>query len=84
MKRSTVNRALLTAQEVFTKLGLALPPFAAWTVEDWDTKGCEANEIRECHLGWDVTDFGQNRFEELGRILFTLRNGDNKRYRKTY
>ena len=26
-------------------------------------------------LGWDVTDFGQGRFEEMGRTLFTLRNG---------
>lgn len=84
MKRSTVNKALLTAKEVLKELRLSLPPFASWTVEDWESKGHEADEIRECHLGWDVTDFGQNRFEELGRILFTLRNGDNKRHRKTY
>ncbi len=26
-------------------------------------------------LGWDVTEFGQGRFDELGLVLFTLRNG---------
>lgn len=26
-------------------------------------------------LGWDVTDFGSQSFESLGRTLFTLRNG---------
>ena len=26
-------------------------------------------------LGWDITDFGNDRFEEFGAVLFTLRNG---------
>jgi D-lyxose ketol-isomerase len=26
-------------------------------------------------MGWDITDYGQGRFEELGLFLFTLRNG---------
>jgi hypothetical protein len=26
-------------------------------------------------MGWDITDFGQERFDELGLFLFTVRNG---------
>jgi D-lyxose ketol-isomerase len=78
MKRSEVNRTIARAQEVFAALNLALPPFARWTAEDWKEKGTEADEIRQCMLGWDVTDFGQGRFPELGRTLFTLRNGSSQ------
>ena len=27
--------------------------------------------------GWDITDYGQGKFDELGLFLFTVRNGDN-------
>lgn len=75
MKRSTVNEVIETAKEAFAAAGLQLPPFAHWTVDDWRTKGTEADEIRRCMLGWDVTDFGQGNFPVIGRTLFTLRNG---------
>ena len=78
MKRSTVNRIIETAKEAFAAVSFKLPPFALWTVEDWKTKGPEADEIRLAMLGWDVTDFGQGKFEQLGRTLFTLRNGSSK------
>jgi hypothetical protein len=26
-------------------------------------------------MGWDITDYGQGRFDDLGLFLFTLRNG---------
>ena len=32
--------------------------------------------IVERGLGWDITDYGQGRFDELGLFLFTVRNGD--------
>jgi D-lyxose ketol-isomerase len=37
-------------------------------------------------LGWDVTDFGSDDFENIGRVLFTLRNGKpgEARYPKPY
>ena len=37
-------------------------------------------------LGWDVTDFGSGRFEQIGRTLFTLRNGTTRQpgYTKIY
>ena len=74
MKRSQINSSIETAMEVFNKLGLNLPPFAFWTADEWDKKGKEVDEIRKAGIGWDVTDFGQNNFELIGRMLFTLRN----------
>jgi len=78
MKRSLINQTIELAKEVFASIHFHLPPFAHWTVEDWKTKGPEADEIRKCMLGWDVTDFGQGQFEQLGRTLFTLRNGSSR------
>jgi hypothetical protein len=59
---------------------------AFWTVEQWGTKGSDCDEIRDCMLGWDVTDFGSERFEQIGRALFTLRNGTTRKagYAKSY
>ena len=78
MERSTVNKTIEAAKEAFTSIGFTLPPFAFWTVEDWQSKGPECDEIRHSMLGWDVTDFGQGSFEQLGRTLLTLRNGSTK------
>jgi D-lyxose ketol-isomerase len=33
--------------------------------------------IRDHMLGWDITDYGQGKFEDLGLFLFTVRNGTN-------
>ncbi len=78
MKRSEINQSIEIAKEIFSRLSLRLPPFAFWSAEEWKTKGPETEEIRRAMLGWDVTDFGQGNFKELGRILFTLRNGYRK------
>ncbi len=78
MKRSTVNQTIEIAKEVFAAVGLNLPSFASWTVMDWESKGSECDEIRHSMLGWDVTDFGQGNFDQLGRTLLTLRNGSPK------
>lgn len=70
------------------QLGIHLPAFGYWTPEDWENAGSEADEIRHCGLGWDVTDFGSQNFHKLGRTLFTLRNGlpahKDTRYPKPY
>jgi D-lyxose ketol-isomerase len=85
LKRSVINQSIVLAIEVFAKHNLHLPPFAFWTPAEWEAKGHEADEIRDCMLGWDVTDFGYGQFDFLGRILFTLRNGKGKEpYPKTY
>lgn len=78
MKRSTVNQVIELAKEAFAAVGFKLPPFAHWTVGDWKSKGPETDEIRLAMLGWDVTDFGQGDFSQIGRTLLTLRNGSPK------
>jgi D-lyxose ketol-isomerase len=85
-RRSLVNRAVAEAAEVLAALRIRLPAYALWTPAQWEAAGAETSEIRDCMLGWDVTDFGSNRYEELGRTLFTLRNGrsGDKTYAKTY
>jgi D-lyxose ketol-isomerase len=75
MKRSEVNRSINEADSFFRNHHFALPPFARWTPQDWETLGPEVDEIRERRLGWDVTDFTSGRFEEIGLTAFTLRNG---------
>lgn len=84
--RSLINSSIATASIVLELAGISLPGFAHWSPAQWEATGEEAREIRDCMLGWDVTDFGSDRFHEIGRILFTLRNGRSvdPRYPKSY
>jgi len=75
LKRSIINSSLTRAKHVIEHFGLKLPPFGYWNAADWDNAGVEYDEIRNCLLGWDVTDFGSKDFHKIGRTLFTLRNG---------
>lgn len=86
LRRSVINRSIEEAKDAFRRFNIELPPFAFWTTDDWLRKGPECDEIRDCMLGWDVTDFGSGRFEQIGRTLFTLRNGTGRKpgYPKTY
>lgn len=84
--RSLINRSIEEAKAAFARFGIALPPFAFWSPDEWAGKGPECDEIRDCMLGWDVTDFGSGDFPTIGRTLFTLRNGTTRKpgYTKTY
>lgn len=85
LKRSQINYTVNIAKRVFAEMGLRLPRFAYMTPADWLAAGSEYDEIRDCNLGWDVTDFGRNDFARYGRCLFTLRNGKkNAAYPKAY
>lgn len=75
MNRSEINQLIHEAKAMFHEHRIALPPFGHWTPEYWKTIGPEADEIRECHLGWDLTDFGSGDFHKIGLLLFTTRNG---------
>ena len=75
MKRSEINDIIRDANAVFKERSFYLPPFAYWRPEDWATKGPEVREIVDHGLGWDITDFGQGDYRNLGLFLFTLRNG---------
>ncbi len=75
MKRSEINAIIRDADAFLRLSGFYLPPFAYWTLEDWQSKREEAHEIIDRRLGWDVTDFGQGNYRNVGLCLFTLRNG---------
>ena len=76
MKRSEVNSLLRRSTAFCGRMGFHLPPFAYWSPEDWRNAGVEYDEIRDNQLGWDITDFGQGRFDEVGLVVFTIRNGN--------
>ena len=59
MKRSEVNKALRELEAMCQKYRCYLPPFCHFTPEEWETKGHEYDEVRDCCLGWDITDYGQ-------------------------
>lgn len=87
MKRSEINRIIEGAKELLHEHNITLPPFGYWTPEDWSSKGAECNEIRDCMLGWDITDFGSSQFDKIGLAVFTVRNGhqSKEQYKsKTY
>jgi D-lyxose ketol-isomerase len=75
MKRSEINAHMETALAICSEHGFRLPPFATWGPEEWQSKGIEASGIVRQQIGWDITDFGSGAFDEVGLILFTIRNG---------
>lgn len=73
MKRSDVNEILQAGDAFIRSFGQILPPFAYWSPDKM--RSDDARTIRERGLGWDITDYGQGKFDELGLFLFTARNG---------
>ena len=73
MKRSRINAIMAEADETMRRHGFVLPPFAYWSPEEFRTRAGPA--ITDARLGWDITDYGEGRFDEMGLFLFTLRNG---------
>lgn len=87
MKRSKINKVIRDMEALIKEHRFELPPFASWTAQDWDSVGQEYDEIRDNKLGWDITDFGLGRFDQVGFSLFTIRNGNLKmpdKYKKPY
>ena len=78
MKRSNVNAIMREADTFIRERGFYLPPFAYWTPAEWSAKREEAREIAKNQLGWDITDFGQGRYDTCGLFLFTIRNGSQE------
>ena len=75
MKRSEINAIMAEADGFMRSFGFALPPFAYWTPEEMRARRSEIKGIVSGRMGWDITDYGQGRFDEMGLFLFTLRNG---------
>jgi D-lyxose ketol-isomerase len=82
MKRSKVNDIIRAGDEFIRSFGFILPPFAYWTPEDMRGKRPLIGGVLGARLGWDITDYGQGRFDELGLFLFTVRNGSEEDLRR--
>lgn len=76
MKRSRVNEIMQAADEFIRSFGFILPPFAYWSPEEFKARKGDAAGIINARLGWDITDYGAEKFDELGLFLFTVRNGN--------
>ena len=83
MKRSEINAALREMEGMIREYRCFLPDFCHFTPEDWQTKGHEYDEVRDNLLGWDITDYGLGKFDEVGFSLITIRNG-NLKMKDTY
>ncbi|NDW53687.1 D-lyxose/D-mannose family sugar isomerase [Aliiroseovarius sp. PrR006] len=75
MKRSRINQIMAEADEMIRHYGFVLPPFAYWTPDEFKGKRDVAQNVINARCGWDITDYGDGRFDEMGLFLFTLRNG---------
>ena len=87
MKRSEINKALKEFEAVCEKYHCYLPPFCHFTPEQWENIGHEYDEVRDCMLGWDITDYGRGEFDKFGFSLITIRNGNRAmedKYPKVY
>ena len=87
MKRSEVNKALRELEAMCEKYHCYLPPFCHFTPDQWQNIGHEYDEVRDCMLGWDITDYGLYDFDKFKFSLITIRNGNRameEQYSKVY
>ncbi len=75
MRRSEINAVIHEMEAMCEKYSCFLPGFCRMTPDDWQRAGHEYDEIRDCMLGWDVTDYGLGNFDKTGLGLITIRNG---------
>ena len=77
MERSQINEIVEESDRFIRSFGYVMPPFAYWSPEEMRARVAgDAGSIRANRLGWDITDYGQGKFDELGLFLFTARNGN--------
>lgn len=76
MKRSQVNEILLEGDAFIRSFGYVMPPFAYLSPND--LRNSDHGMIKNRRMGWDITDYGQGRFDDLGLFLFTVRNGQEE------
>lgn len=75
MKRSRINSIMAEADAYISSFGFTLPPFARWSPAEFKARKSEAGNVISARLGWDITDYGAGKYDEMGLFLFTLRNG---------
>jgi len=78
VKRSQVNDIIRAADDFIRSFGYIMPPFAYWSPGEMQDRRSEIGGIIGARLGWDITDYGQGRYDELGLFLFTVRNGSEE------
>ena len=78
MLRSRINELLAESDAFIRSNGFRLPPFAYWSPAELRSRtATDSPMVRDHFLGWDITDFGEGRYKDLGLFLFTVRNGSN-------
>ena len=73
MRRSQINDILERAKAFIDQHQVHLPPFAH--LAPAELANLAGTDVIANGLGWDVTDYGLGKFDEMGLFLFTLRNG---------
>ncbi len=73
MKRTRINEILREGDAFIRSHGVVLPPFAYWSPDA--LRAADHDRIQERRMGWDITDYGAEKFDEMGLFLFTTRNG---------
>ncbi len=83
MKRSAVNEIIRESDKFIRSFGFVMPPFAYWSPQEMKARtASNSAAIAKARLGWDITDYGRGKFDELGLFLFTVRNGDQADLKK--
>jgi len=75
MNRSHINEIIRRSDAFIRSFGYVLPPFAYLSPQELKNSPAKAL-IHQRGMGWDITDYGQGKFEEMGLFLFTVRNGN--------
>ena len=75
MKRSSINDIITEADELMRSFGFVMPPFAYWSPNEFKARKDIAKNVIAARCGWDITDYGAGKYDEMGLFLFTLRNG---------
>lgn len=75
MKRSEINAEIKWSIELLNANNIKLPRFAYWTMDEWSRNLNKIDVVKEVMAGWDITDYGTGRYDEIGCVLFTVRNG---------
>jgi D-lyxose ketol-isomerase len=75
MKRSRINAIMAEADAMIRHYGFVLPPFARWSPDEFKAHKATAANVIAARCGWDITDYGAGRYDQMGLFLFTLRNG---------
>ena len=78
MKRSEINEIIRESDKFIRSFGYILPPFSYLSPDELTTYVADGGAgVYDNRLGWDITDYGQGNFKDLGLFLFTTRNGSD-------